>query len=162
MKLENLYTSKSLKNRLYLKKELFELKILEGSDVTGHIKKFNKCITQLLSVEIEIDEEYQAIILLASLLKSYETLVTTLLVGKQTLMVDEVTTALLETEKIKQPSSSSLAESHIVKEDNKTKSRRGRSKSRGRNGQNDRSKSCPKKDVECHYCHKRGHQTILP
>ncbi|KAL5563946.1 hypothetical protein UlMin_033693 [Ulmus minor] len=69
----------------------------------SHINKFNKCITQLLSAEIEIDEEDQAIILLASLLKSYETLVTTLLVGKQTLTVDEVTTALLETEKIKQP-----------------------------------------------------------
>ena len=74
--------SKSLKNRLYLKKELFQLKMQASSDVTSHINKFNKCITQLLSVEIEIDEEDQAIILFTSLPKSYETLVTTLLVGK--------------------------------------------------------------------------------
>lgn len=115
-KLENLYMSKSLTNKLYLKKELFELKMQEGSDVSSHMNKFNKCITQLLSVEIEIDEEDQAIILLASLPKSYETLVTTLLVGKQTLTVDEVTTAILETEKIKQPNSSSEAESLAMKD----------------------------------------------
>lgn len=60
-------------------------------------------------------------------------------------------------EKIKKPSISSQAESLAVKEDNKTKSKRGRSKSRGRIGQNDRSKSRPRKDVECHYCHKKGH-----
>ena len=56
-KSENLYMSKSLKNRLYLKKELFQLKMQASSDVTSHINKFNKCITQLLSVEIDFDKE---------------------------------------------------------------------------------------------------------
>ena len=95
--------------------------------------------------------------MLASLPKSYETLVTMLLIWKQTLTVDEVTTTLLETDKIKQPSNFSPAESFVVKEDDKAKSRHGRSKSRGRNEQNDRSKSHSKKDVECHYCRKKGH-----
>ena len=71
--------------------------------------------------------------------------------------MDKVTTALIETEKIKQPSSSYPAESLVVKEDNKTKSRRGRSKSRGRNGLNDRSKLHPRKYVDYHYYHKKGH-----
>ena len=79
-KLEKVYRSKSLTNRLYLKKQLYKLKMNETSDVKDHINNFNKCITQLLSVEIKIDEEDKSVILLASLPKSYETLVTTLLV----------------------------------------------------------------------------------
>ena len=86
-----------------MKKQLYELKMSEETDVRDHINNFNKCITQLLSVEVKIDEEDKAVILLASLSKSYETLVTTLLVGKTTLTVDEVSTALLETENMKQP-----------------------------------------------------------
>ena len=100
-KLEKIYMSNSLTNRLYLKKQLYGLKMSEGSDVRNHINQFNKCITQLLSLEVEIEAEDQAIILLSSLPRSYETLVTTLLVGKTTLAVDEVTTALLETENMK-------------------------------------------------------------
>lgn len=39
-------------------------------NVKDHINKFNKFITQLLSVEVKIDEEDQTIILLASSPKS--------------------------------------------------------------------------------------------
>ena len=42
---------KSLTNRLFLKKQLYEFKMIDGTDVRDHINKFNKCITQLLSVE---------------------------------------------------------------------------------------------------------------
>ena len=76
----------------------------KGSDIRDHINQFNKCITQLLSLEVKIEDEDQAIILLSSRPKSYEKLVTTLLVGKTTLTVDGVSTALLETENMKQPS----------------------------------------------------------
>ena len=89
-KLEKLYMSKSLKNRLYLKRQLYELKMEEGSDVRSHINKFNKCINQLLSVEVKIDEEDEAVILLSSLPKSYESLRSTLLIRKSTLIVDEM------------------------------------------------------------------------
>ena len=62
-------------HRLYLKKQLFELKMNEGIDVSDHITKFNKCVTQLLSVKIKINKENQIIILLASLPKSYEAII---------------------------------------------------------------------------------------
>ena len=84
--------SKSLTNRLYLKKQLLELKINKQIDVRDHINKFNKCIIQLLSIGIRIDEANQVIILLASLTKLHETVVTTLLVGKTILIVDKMST----------------------------------------------------------------------
>lgn len=91
-KLETIYMSKSLTNRLYLKKQLLELKINKQIDVRDHINKFNKCIIQLLSIGIRIDEANQVIILLASLTKLHETVVTTLLVGKTILIVDKMST----------------------------------------------------------------------
>lgn len=48
----------------------------------------------------QAEEEDQTIILLTSLPKSYETIVTMLLVGKMILIVHEVPTALLETNNI--------------------------------------------------------------
>ena len=54
----------------------------EETKVRDHIN-INKCITHLLSVEVKIDEACKAVILLASLPKSFETLVTILLVGKK-------------------------------------------------------------------------------
>ena len=86
--------SKSLTYGLYLKKQLYELNIIEGPNIGDHINKFNKCITQSLSVEVKIDEKAKAIILLASLPKSYETLVTILLLGKTTLTADKVSITL--------------------------------------------------------------------
>ena len=50
----------------------------------------------MLNVEFKIDEEDQVIILLSSLPKSYESLMTILLVGNSMLTIDEVCTALLE------------------------------------------------------------------
>ena len=48
-----------------------------------------------------MDEEDQVIILLSSLQKLYEIVVTTFFVGKTTLTMDEVSIALLEIENIK-------------------------------------------------------------
>ena len=84
----------------------------------------------MLSLEVKIEDEDQAIILLSSRPKSYEKLVTTLLVGKTTLTVDEVSMALLETKNMKEPSSLSYGGDRILTV--KSDSNRGRSKLQGR------------------------------
>ena len=65
---------------------------------------FNKCITHLFGLKAEIEVEDQAIILFSSLPRSYKMLVTTVSVGNATLTVDEVSTALLETKNMNEPS----------------------------------------------------------
>ncbi|KAK2989875.1 hypothetical protein RJ640_015207 [Escallonia rubra] len=64
-------------------------------------------ISQLSSIDVELDKEDQAILLLSSLPKSYETLKITLLIGKETLHVDDALSALMDSNKVNGTSSSS-------------------------------------------------------
>lgn len=66
-KLEKVYKSKSLSNRLYLKKELYRFRMEEGSDLVNHINEFNRLVTQLTSIDVKLDEEDKALLLLVSL-----------------------------------------------------------------------------------------------
>ena len=56
---------------------------------------FNQIISDLLRIDVKFNEEDKALMLLTSLLTSYEHLVTTLLWGKETLETEEVTVTLL-------------------------------------------------------------------
>ena len=81
---------------------------------------------------------------------------TMLMYEKETIVLEEVTSALLSYIKMKQDCDGSQADGLIVKSESSNK---GRSRSRGRNSNRNRSqsKSRAKKDVECFYCHKKGH-----
>ena len=56
---------------------------------------------------------------------------TVLLIGRQILTMDEVSINLLETKQIEPPTISPKAKSLVLKEDNKTKLKHGRSKCNG-------------------------------
>ena len=94
-KLETLYMIKSLSNKLYLKKQLYGLQMKEGTTVLEHMNFFNKVINELLTVDVKIDEEDKVLILLSSLLESYNHIVTNMLYDKETLILEEVTSTLL-------------------------------------------------------------------
>src|SRR6187455_138295 len=70
----------------------------EGSDLAEHINVFNQVIADLVKVEVKVDDEDRAIILLCSLPRSYEHLVTTLTYGKVSIKVQDVVAALLSHE----------------------------------------------------------------
>ena len=73
-RLEELYMAKNLSNKLYLKKELYSLRMSESTDMLQHLSKFNSLISQLLQFKVTFDDEDKAILLLASLPSSYENL----------------------------------------------------------------------------------------
>ena len=60
-RLEMLYMTKSLSNKLYLKKQLCRLRMMEGTTVLEHLNFFNKAISELLTVDIKIDKEDKAL-----------------------------------------------------------------------------------------------------
>jgi len=68
--LSGMYEKPSTNNKVQLMKKLFDLKMTEGAPVTQHLNNFNTITNQLLSVEIEFDDEIRALILLASLSSS--------------------------------------------------------------------------------------------
>ncbi|GJZ07028.1 hypothetical protein Tco_0540821 [Tanacetum coccineum] len=69
----------SLANRLYLKKKLYTYYMSPGTKLSDHIDEFNKLILDLANIDIEIEDEDQALMLLTSLPSSYKNFVETLL-----------------------------------------------------------------------------------
>ena len=51
----------------------------EGTTVLEHLNFFNKVISELLAVDVKIDEEEKALILLSLLLESYNHIITIML-----------------------------------------------------------------------------------
>ena len=59
--------------------------------VLEHLNFFNEIISEHRAVDVKIDKEDKVLILLNSLLQSYDHIVSTMLYGKETLILDEVT-----------------------------------------------------------------------
>ena len=65
--LGTLYQSKSLVNKLFLRKFFYNLRMKDGDSVIEHLNAFNIVVIQLLSIDIKISDEYKCINLLCSL-----------------------------------------------------------------------------------------------
>ncbi|GJT70942.1 hypothetical protein Tco_1030228 [Tanacetum coccineum] len=71
-KLTSMCMTKSLANRLYLKKKLYTYYMSPGTKPGDHIDEFNKLILDLMNIDIEIEDEDQALMLLTELKKRTE------------------------------------------------------------------------------------------
>ena len=93
-KLEAKYMKKSVENKLYLKKKLFRFDYKKGISMAEHLDDFNKIITDLLNLDVKIDDEDKTLLLLNSLPESYEFLVMTLLLGITDIDFEDVSNAI--------------------------------------------------------------------
>ncbi|GJY04181.1 hypothetical protein Tco_0370121 [Tanacetum coccineum] len=93
-KLETLYITKSLANRLYLKKKLYTFHMHLGKSQSEHIDEFHKLVDDLTTINSVISDEDQALLLLTSLPSSYDNFVDTLLYGRDTLKLEDVLATL--------------------------------------------------------------------
>ena len=93
---------KNLINKLYVKKQLYSLHMKEGLDQLEHLNTFNMLNTQLSSFGVIYEDEDKALLLLALLPTSFDYLVTMLIFGEETIVLKEVTSALLSHIKMKQ------------------------------------------------------------
>jgi len=141
-RLEMLCMTKSLSNKMYLKKQLYGLRMNEGTTVLEHLNFFSKVIRELLAVDVKIDEEDKALILLSSLPESYNHIITTMLYDKETLILEEVTSTLLSNE--------------IRKTPNQEEQTRSSLEVTGRKGRGEVKKD-PGSSKACHFCQKKGH-----
>eukprot|EP00253_Pinus_taeda_P036538 PITA_36538 len=95
-KLGTLYQSKSLVNKLFLWKKLYNLKY--GDLVTDHLNTFNTVVSQLLFVDIKISDEDKCISFLCSLPDSWDSLVIAIGRSAIALQFDEIVSSLLTEE----------------------------------------------------------------
>ncbi|GKV48650.1 hypothetical protein SLEP1_g55450 [Rubroshorea leprosula] len=136
---------------LALEMELYQLKIVEGTNIRKHLFDFNMMATQVVNARDILEEEEKALLLLAFLPKSYKSLVQTMLVDKTTLVMKDVTSMLLENDKFLGEDDSANQTNALVMEHSQ-----GRSNGRGGGGNRERSKSRPKKDYGEVYQENKG------
>ncbi|MBA0662954.1 hypothetical protein Goklo_007015 [Gossypium klotzschianum] len=98
--LETLYATKSLANRLVLKQCLYTFRMNEDEHFKDHIIQFITLLNDLKNVELQIDDEDQAMLLLCFLPSSYKSFKDTLIYGRNNLLFEDVKGHLLSKHKI--------------------------------------------------------------
>jgi hypothetical protein len=154
-KLGKLYQSKSPVNKLFLRKNLYNLRMRDGDSMAEHLNTFNTIVSQLVYVEIKISNEDKCISLLCSLPNLWDSLVVAIGSNTTSLKFDEVVSSLLSEEMRKKnmegQSTNTLFTRGRFQERNRSKFSSGRSKSKGRS-------KYPGKFVKvCWRCGKQGH-----
>eukprot|EP00253_Pinus_taeda_P030467 PITA_30467 len=97
-KLGTFYQSKSLVNKLFLRKKIYNLRMKDRSLVTEHLNAFNIVVNQLAFVDIKISDEDKCISLLCSLPGSWDSLVIVIGSNATALQFDEIVSSLLTEE----------------------------------------------------------------
>ena len=77
-KLESLYMTKSLTNKIFLKRQLYSLCMKEGTEIVDHLNSFNTLLVQLDSMGVKFEYEDKAITLLCYFPKSWDHFVTSI------------------------------------------------------------------------------------
>lgn len=98
LKLESLYMTKFLANRLFLKQKLYSFKMVHGRSIEDQIDFFYRLILDLENIKVKDMNEDQALILLSSHPNMYEHLVNSLLYSKEPLTLKDVQVALMSKE----------------------------------------------------------------
>ena len=92
------YMTKSVENRLYLKKKLFRFQYHVGISMSKHLNDYNKILANLQNLEVEIKDMDKALLLLNSLPDTYDHLIITLLYRKNEIKFNDVSNALTNNE----------------------------------------------------------------
>jgi len=77
--LESKYLTESIENHLHLKRRFYIFQLKRGISIGEHMKNYTKLLADLANVDVMIDEEDKALILLSSLPNDYEIFILTLI-----------------------------------------------------------------------------------
>ena len=78
IKLEEMYQVKTSRNKAFLVRKLMNLKLQRGTTMAEHTSEFQNFVNQLANIDLQFENETQALLLLSSLSESCETLVVSL------------------------------------------------------------------------------------
>ena len=139
-----------------MKQRLYTYKMKEGTLISDHIDEFNRIITDMKNIDLKIEDEDQALILLCSLPPTFDNFVNSMLYGRESITLEIVENSLKSADlrgKLGGQNTSEDQDQGLVV--------RGRSEKKG-NGNKGRGRSkskssADKSQIECFYCHKKGH-----
>jgi len=99
-KLADMYERKNAMSKASLMRKLVKLEYKDGGSMVVHLNDFQGLINQLSTTKMTLDDELQALLLLSSLLESWDTLAVSLsnLAPEGKLTMEGVTSALLNEE----------------------------------------------------------------
>jgi transposase InsO family protein len=152
-KLESLYERKTAQNKAFAIRKLAHLKLKEGRSIAEHLSEFQDLVNQLTRMNLAVDDELQALLLLSSLPDSWETLVVSLSnsAPNGVLQLAMVKDSLFNEETRRKDMGKDDAQALVTEN-------RGRSKGRNSKGRGkSRSQSQTKGKVKCFYYDKEGH-----
>ncbi|URE40384.1 hypothetical protein MUK42_35170 [Musa troglodytarum] len=152
-RLENLFTKKTMGNRISLLRRLVNLKYKDGDSIVEHISLFQSLANKLVAMKMNIDHEMQGLLLLSSLPESWETYMVTICNStlEGTLTIDMVKDSLLNEDARRKEQGESSSGALVTEK----QERRERSHSRNPHGYRGRSKS--RRDIRCFHCNRPGH-----
>jgi len=158
--LEKKYLTKSFELRLQLKSKLYHFQMQRGCSINEHMISYTKLLIDLVNVNVEIDKENKAVILLYSLpQEEYETFTLTLINERKSLIYSEVSTALVsyEVRRHDRLSSSGSTTAEILAVRGRSSNRKGRGdqgRSKSRSGFRDLKRN------RCVLCKELGHWIV--
>ncbi|KAL8492683.1 hypothetical protein ACS0TY_024031 [Phlomoides rotata] len=82
-KLESLYQTKSVSNKLYVKQKLLDFRMSEDKDLNEQLNTFNRYIDDLEDLDVKLEDDDKALMLLNALPKSLDNFKDSVLFGNQ-------------------------------------------------------------------------------
>lgn len=127
--------SKNLTSKMYVKMKLFTHNLQEGGSVMNHLSIFKEIVADLVSMEVQYDDEDLGLLLLCSLPSLFANFQDTILLSRDELTLAEVYEALQTREKMK-----GMVQSDVSSSKGEALQVRGRSEQKTHNNNYNRDK----------------------
>ena len=140
---------------MYMIKKLIELGYQEGTPMTDHFNVFQGLLNKLSDMNIKFDDEIHGRWLLGTLSDSWEVIRMSLCnsASEGVISLDSGNNNVLNEEARRQPNASSSCSDVFVTESRERSSSRDPKRDKNMS----RSKSNKFANMECYFCHKKGH-----
>ncbi|KAL8549453.1 hypothetical protein ACS0TY_008332 [Phlomoides rotata] len=163
-KLESLYQTKSVSNKLYVKQKLLDFRMSEGKDLNEQLDTFNRYIDDLEDLDVKMEDDDKALMLLNALPRSLYNFKDSVLFGNQDGVSYESVLAAVKTKILRVRGRGATADkvAHDPAESLNVNFKKGGKTLMGTGGQLDKGMNKSKKSgfVEkrkCYKCNKVGH-----
>ncbi|KAL8457037.1 hypothetical protein ACS0TY_035029 [Phlomoides rotata] len=164
-KLEFLYQTKSVSNKLYVKQKLLDFRMSDDKNLSEQLDTFNRYVDDLEDLDVKLEDDDKTLMLLNVLPRSIENFKDAVLFGRQDEVSYDNVLAAVKTKILQVQGRDSKADkkTHDPAESLNVKFKKGGKKSlKGKGGQLDKGKNKSKEigfveRRKCYGCNKVGH-----